>query len=346
MGLDSSVGVEPCWSFGRPTDSEHLRRRPSVTMAPANIQQTMYTIKQAAARSGVAAPLIRAWERRYRVVKPARTPAGYRLYDDEAIRVLLAMRGLVETGWTASEAARAIGAGEVDVAALATSASERAASLGGGAIGSEHRADLVTRFVRAAEADSSPDTERILDEMQASGSYESVVDDLLLPAAAALGEAWAEGRLSVAGEHAASAAVARRLAAAFQAAGRPGVSSVVVGLPPGSRHELGALAFATALRRRGVGVLYLGPDVPVEGWLDAVDRTQARAAVIGVVMDADRRAAAQVVEALLEVRMSLVAIGGAAASDAASGFDGAERLPPRVVDAAATVAEALGRRRR
>ena len=54
----------------------------------------MYTIKEASARSGVGAPLIRAWERRYGVRHPVRTPAGYRLYDDAAIRVLVAMRSL------------------------------------------------------------------------------------------------------------------------------------------------------------------------------------------------------------------------------------------------------------
>ncbi|MBE3074340.1 MAG: MerR family DNA-binding transcriptional regulator, partial [Actinobacteria bacterium] len=41
----------------------------------------MYTIKEASARSGVGAPLIRAWERRYGVVTPTRTASGYRLYD-------------------------------------------------------------------------------------------------------------------------------------------------------------------------------------------------------------------------------------------------------------------------
>ena len=30
----------------------------------------MYTIKEAAARSGVSVPLLRAWERRYRIVEP------------------------------------------------------------------------------------------------------------------------------------------------------------------------------------------------------------------------------------------------------------------------------------
>ena len=91
---------------------------------------------------------------------------------------------------------------------------------------------MIARFVAAAEANDSVDTEGSLDEMLASGSFESVVDDLLLPAAAALGDAWADGRLSVAGEHAASAAMGRRLSAAFQAAGVPRKVSVVVGLPP------------------------------------------------------------------------------------------------------------------
>ena len=307
----------------------------------------MYTIKEASARSGVGTPLIRAWERRYGVLRPGRTPSGYRLYDDDAVRVLVAMRTLTETGWTASEAARAIIAGEIKVDDLVPrGVPARGGQAAGAPSARDHRARMIERFVAAAEASSASATEAALDEMLASGSFESVVDDLLLPAAAALGDAWASGRLSVGGEHAASAAMARRLGAAFQAAGAPGKVSVVVGLPPGSRHELGALAFAAALRRRGVGVLYLGPDVTVDGWIDAITRTRARAAVVGVITDADREAAADVVEALLEHHVPLVAVGGAAASG--NGSDegtGAVRMPDRVVDAAATVAEAVVRRR-
>ena len=305
----------------------------------------MYTIKEAAARSGVGAPLIRAWERRYGVVTPTRTQAGYRLYDDDTVAVLTAMRTLVDSGWTASEAARAIVAGEVDPATIAPSPGVGAAHAQV-ALGAAHRDLMIQRFVAAAEAGSAADTEAALDEMFASGSFESIVDSVLLPAAAALGDAWAAGRLSVGGEHAASQAVERRLAAVFQAAGVPGRVSAVVGLPPGSRHELGALAFAAALRRRGVGVLYLGSDVTVDGWLDAVARTRARAAVIGVVTADDRAAAALVVAELVARGVPLVAVGGAAARSAETGsMSGAVRVADRVVEAAAAVAEAVGRRR-
>ena len=87
--------------------------------------------------------------------------------------------------------------------------------------------------------------------------------------------------------------------------------------------------------------------MPVDGWVDAVTRSGARAAVIGVVTDADREPAADVVAALLERDVTLVAVGGAAASIPDGGSRAAAvRVPDRVVDAAAAVAEAVGRRRR
>jgi methanogenic corrinoid protein MtbC1 len=265
------------------------------------------------------------------------------LYDETSLQTLRTMRSLVEGGWTASEAARAIRSGEVPLVEAASS--ERPIS-SASAQGPDrrNRDRLVERFVASATASSPAETEAVLDEILASGSYEAIVDDLLLPAAAALGDAWATGRISVAAEHAASAAVGRRLAAIFQASGVPGRVAVVVGLPPGARHELGALAFAAAIRRRGVGVLYLGADVTVDGWIDAVSRTKARGAVIGVVTAADRAAAAAVAKALAEAEVPLVAIGGQASTP---DLDGAATLvlPQRVVDAAELVAGSLARRR-
>jgi DNA-binding transcriptional MerR regulator/methylmalonyl-CoA mutase cobalamin-binding subunit len=302
----------------------------------------MYTIKEASARTGVGTSLIRAWERRYGVIKPTRAASGYRLYDDATLQVLLAMRLLVESGWTASEAARAIGAGEVELDEIAGEpvvARIPATSV------DAHRTHLIARFVEGAGAASNAGTEAALDEMFASGSYEAVIDDLVLPAAAALGDAWVSGRLSVAAEHAASAAVARRLGAAYQAAGVSGRTTVVVGLPPGSRHELGALAFAVALRRRGVGVLYLGQDVTVEGWVDATTRTRAKAAVVGVVTDGDVAAATAVADALRALNVPVVALGGAAGTADTASRLGVVALPQRVVDAAATIANTVARRR-
>jgi len=276
------------------------------------------------------------------VVRPTRTPSGYRLYDDATINVLLTMRALTESGWTASEAARAILAGEAAIDEVAVGPAVPRAPAPSAA--ATHRAGTIARFVSAAEMASPVETEAALDAILAAGSFEAVVDDLLLPAVAALGDSWVAGRLSVAAEHAASAAVARRLAAVYQAAGIPTRPSVVVGLPPGARHELGALAFAAALRRRRVGVLYLGADVTVDGWVDVFARTRARAAVIGVVTAADREAAAEVVMALQALAVPIIAVGGPAARPELAPTNGMRVLPERIVEAAAAIAEALGRR--
>lgn len=302
----------------------------------------MYTIRQASLRTGLGVPLIRAWERRYGVISPTRTPGGYRLYDDDAIKTLLAMRGLLDRGWTASEAARAIGAGEVAVDDVAIDPPPGPGPTVSAA--TAHRGRVIERFVAAAESTSSAETEAAIDEILASGSFEAVVDDLLLPAAAAIGKSWAAGRMSVAAEHAASAAIARRLAAAFQAAAAANRTSVLVGLPPGSRHELGALAFAVALRRRGIGVMYLGSDVPVDAWVDIAHRTKARAAVIGVVTAADQAPAAAVVDALRAGSVGIVAVGGAAATGQPGDSNGVVVLPSRVVEASEVIARAIGRR--
>jgi DNA-binding transcriptional MerR regulator len=297
----------------------------------------MYTIKQAALRAGVSVQVLRAWERRYGIVRPERTPSGYRLYDETAIDRVRAMRRLVEEGWSASQAARQI---EEHGVPVATAPSPRVPQ--NGASGDT---DLSAAFVEAAAALDDAGVEAILDDAFASGSFERVVEQRLMPALRALGEAWADGTVSVAAEHAASHAVLRRLSAAFEAAGRLDIESpVLVGLPPGSRHELGVLAFATAARRRGIGVVYLGADVPEPSWRDAAGITRARAAVVGIPTPDDRRAAEGVAQAMTETGGLLVAVGGPGASGAR--LPGSViRLPDDIPNAAAALEQALADRR-
>jgi DNA-binding transcriptional MerR regulator/methylmalonyl-CoA mutase cobalamin-binding subunit len=283
----------------------------------------MYTIKQAASRSGVSVPLLRAWERRYGIVQPARTASGYRLYDDASILRLQAMRRLVEDGWTPSLAAVHIRDGDEDTVAtiLREAAAAGSAETAADEAGTATREELAGAFVDAARTMDDDRLEAILDEMFGRGSFERVTGEHVLPAMVAVGDGWAAGRLDVAAEHAASGAVARRLGMALLAAGRPanGRGSILVGLPPGARHELGALAFATAARRAGLPVQYLGADLPVENWVEAARQTAAAAAVIGVVMEGDVESAVAIAEALRAARPDIViAFGGHAAERVAS----------------------------
>lgn len=271
----------------------------------------MYTIREAADRAGMTSELLRAWERRYGIVTPRRTPAGYRLYDEPAIARVRAMRSLVDEGWTPSAAAAAVK--DLPDGELLHAAVPRDAPAG-----DTTAAELVQRFVRAAADMDTAGVQSFLDEVSARGSFEAVMNRYLFPALRALGDAWERGDVSVAAEHAASAAVQRWLGAAYEAASasRGATQPVLVGLPPGARHELGALAFATAARRSGVTVHYLGADLPATDWVAAARATDAAAAVIGVPTAADATAARRVASALRRADGDLQVFFGGAGSDA------------------------------
>ncbi len=321
----------------------------------------MYTIKQAAARTGLNVPVIRVWERRYGVVSPGRTPAGYRLYDDESIARLVAMRHLVaEEGWRPSQAAQRVLEPGVDLRSLSGAIAGRdpdrsapfeprdaglgsAVAAGANAQSGDRERSLVDAFLSAAQLLDVPAMEQTLDESFASQRFELAIEGVVSPALRAIGSAWAREEIDVGAEHAASETVRRRLARFFDAASLGDrLPRVIVGLPPDGHHEIGAFAFAVAARRAGLDVLYLGANVPLESWLRTVRETGAPIVVLGVVTPADVVAAGAVVDALsVSAKPPICLVGGPLS---AASLDGLRtiRLPTPLDDAVAAVVRLLG----
>lgn len=294
----------------------------------------MYSIKEAAARSGVTVPTLRAWERRYGVVSPVRTPSGYRLYDEEAIKRLRLMRRLLDDGWRAREAAAEVVSGRAQELTLQSPPPPDE-------VVSPER--LVDELVAAVSPFDSATIDAVLDETFARARYEAAMEEVVFPALREIGRRWETGAISVAAEHAASHHVLRRLAMLFEAAARPQAShDVVLGLPPHARHDLGALAFGVAVRRLGIGVLYLGADVPIDSWLAALRETGARAAVIAVPTGADAVSAAEVVAAgRAAMREVAWFTGGFGAEHDSLARADATRLPNGIGESSRRLSEAL-----
>ena len=229
----------------------------------------MYNIKQAAARAGVTVPVLRAWERRYGIVTPERTASGYRQFDDASDR---ARPGDARPRRRRLVAERR-GGGDPCRRGPGAPAEAPAASTAGG---HARRRRAARRSGRGRDgalgAGSSPQPraldpaalDAVLDELFSRGSFERVADDLLFPA---LGGSATPGRAARSASPA-STSRATRCCAGSGWRSRPRDRAVavgpgvVVGLPPGGRHELGALAFAVAARRAGLAVTYLGADLP------------------------------------------------------------------------------------
>src|SRR6476619_6335718 len=279
----------------------------------------MYTIKRAAELTGISVATLRAWERRYGVVSPQRSYGGYRLYGPEDVRALAIMNSLVNEGWSAREAAA-----ETTRRLSSRDAAGRETPFGRGdresrgsrvaplRPGGRYQSEDAEAFIRAAERLDSASATAVLDARFALGTFEHVVDDWLMPTLALVGEEWAHGRLTVAGEHLVSYAVQRRLAAAYEAASvRVDGPTLLIGLPPGSRHELGLLAFAVAARRAGFTTVYVGADLPVEDWLRAIEARRAAGMVMAVPRNIDIATAQEIVATVSRTHPEVViGLGG------------------------------------
>lgn len=287
----------------------------------------MYTIKRAAELTGISVATLRAWERRYNVVSPKRSDGGYRLYDAEDVRALAIMNSLVNEGWSAREAAtetlrrlssRDMGGREGPAGRglrdTAHAVPRRVAPL---RPGSRYQSEDAEAFVRAAERLDSASATAVLDARFGLGTFEHVVDDWLMPTLELVGEEWAHGRLTVAGEHLVSYAVQRRLAAAYESAsGRVDGPTLLIGLPPGARHELGLLAFAVAARRAGFATVYVGADLPAEEWVRAIEARRAAGMVMAVPRHADVAPARKIVEEVNRLHPEVViGLGGCQQDD-------------------------------
>lgn len=236
-------------------------------------------------QTGVAPSTLRSWDRRYGLSPSAREDDGAARYSAHDVAMVHEVRRLVDAGWKAARAVshvRGLDGREMSVAQLMSQESKA----GYGAL------------ALAAGAMYPALAEEAVRDAFASRSFEDAVDDWLMPGLRDLGSAWEAGMVDVAGEHLVSGIVERFLSRAFDEAGRSRGPLLVCGLPQGAYHGLPLLAFATAARRRGLDVLFLGTDVPLSSFVAVHELRDPAAYVVGVPRSRDRRAARALVEEL------------------------------------------------
>lgn len=156
--------------------------------------------------------------------------------------------------------------------------------------------------------------------LAAGATHDEVYLDVLAPALASIGERWERGEIDVAVEHRASGIAMRivgRMGPRFVRRGRTrGV--VVVGAPPGERHNLPVALVADLLRQGGWEVFDLGGDTPTPSFVHAaLDADDLVAVGVSVTTPACLEAAAEVLAALrAEVPPQvLLFVGGLAVRD-------------------------------
>jgi len=258
---------------------------------PTRTEERLYSIQEVSQLLGLRPATLRAWERRFGVPRPRRAGNGYRRYSPADIAVLRELMARRDGGDRIGNA----------VESLRPAAVAPSLELDG------------TRY-RLAEAILH------LDERQASGALrqvlalhpvETVLSQVVEPMLVWIGDEWQARRVSVAVEHFASALFIRQLVALYLAAPESWRSGrTLAACLPGEQHEIGLLALAVGLRRRGWDIVYLGANLPFDelelaaaGLRPAVillsATTPLSAAQTSAVVDLSRRLTSPVMEIVL-----------------------------------------------
>ncbi len=263
--------------------------------------------------------LLRAWERRYGLLRPVRSQGGFRLYTSEDAERVARMRQALAEGFSAAEAARrALLQPPSAVAALEASRE---------------------RLLAAAEAYDDAAVHAVLDEALAGFALQTVLRELILPALRRIGEEWERGRLEVGHEHFASTIVRERLLSLARLWGRGGGPLAVLACAPGERHDIGLIAFGLVLRSHGWRIVFLGADTPLATLERAVEETAPRLVVVTSTDRALLEGAASGLRRL--ARSARLVVSGAGASEALCARLRLERLDGDLVAAAETISRAV-----
>ena len=271
--------------------------------------------------------LLRAWERRYGLFDPSRSEGGFRLYSAEDERRALRMKELLAAGVSAAEAAR-----EATGAAPPAPAAPRPAAA------TTMLDELAERISHSLDRLDGPDAHAALDDLLAAFDIDTVLSRVVLPYLHELGSRWARGEISVAQEHFASRLLHGRLLALGRGWEQGTGPRAVAACPPREQHDLGLIAFALALRRRGWRIAFLGADTPVSSLREVVGTLAPAIVVLSATAPGRFTAIREELSALAnECRL---AVAGAGAREELARDLGAELLEGDPVGAAERLAAA------
>ena len=278
-------------------------------------------IGEVSQRTGVEPALLRAWERRYGVLRPSRSEGGFRLYRDDDVDRVRRMQHLIVGGVAAAEAARLVLADADTLEQTGTPLSPAV-------------------LLDALERLDDVGTNTVLDRMLAGFSTDTVMLEGIVPALHEIGDRWERGNITVGQEHFASTILRGRLLALARGWDQGGGASVVLACPPGERHDIPLVMLGLALRSRGWRITFLGADTPLESVADAAERIGAEVVVLVALMPGVLDG--QIAGLRRLARRRALVLGGPAASPELAARVGARSLAGDPVAAADTLAELVG----
>ena len=290
-----------------------------------------HPIRVVAQRTGLSAPVLRAWERRYGAVEPSRSEGGQRLYSDADVRRLQLLATAVDGGRTIGLIA---GLEESELQELIDEDRETPVQPHGDEVTPD--VERVAHALALIEEMRTDELEQYLMRSAVELRPHELVEGLVVPLLQEVGRSWQSGRMRPSTEHIASVAI-RRFLEWVSTTNQPDPDAplALTGTPVGQQHEFGALLAGVIAAYQGWRVRFLGPDLPAEDIAEAAKKLDASMVALSAVHP---RLDARGVEEVKRVRELLpasvqVVIGGAGADPHSDVWEDAGLLhPPSLSD--------------
>ena len=238
-----------------------------------------FPIRILAEKTNIGTSTLRAWERRYGLLHPARTPKGHRLYTAQDVQHVLKIVDLLNDGHALPVIAEML-----SVKLPARENNEATTNMAP----SFEMSSIWWNFMQSTLAAVSDFNIERIDAIynEASSLYplDMVTDRLIQPSLTRLGEAWKDhSERGIAEEHFYSSWLKNRLGARFHHAYTHARGArIVCACAPGSYHEIGLMLFSLSALARGYRVLYFGADMPLDQMLYITRRSAAKAVVLSI----------------------------------------------------------------
>lgn len=270
---------------------------------------TTYNINAVSRITGLSAFVIRAWEKRYKVVIPGRTDTNRRFYSEEDIEKLKLLKEAVDRG-------NNIG----NVAGLSIqSLKEMLASFDNikreNIIENspEKASKYYQRCIHAVDNLDHRELERNLIRASIDLSHPVLIDYVVVPLLNNIGERWQEGTLRIAQEHIASTVIRTFLYNQRDSYKSTGFGPrILITTPTGQQHEFGALLTTLIASSEGWDAVYLGPDLPSAEIIAAAEMLKPKVVALSIVYQSEDEQLTREIEKLkyLPENVHLV-VGGA-----------------------------------
>lgn len=244
-----------------------------------------YPIKVVSRQTGISQYVIRAWEKRYGVVTPVRTDTNRRLYTADDIHRLSLLKHAVDHDYSIGTVA---GFSTEKLESLLAMVSPATLNKAEDSTLPQDPQDFYNRSLQAVFDFNSADLEDALIQASLTFSQPVLIEQVVMPLLASIGELWREGTIRIMQEHLSTAVICTFLNNQRQIhRPAPNAPVIVVATPKGQIHEVGALIAALVAATEGWRVLYLGNDLPAEEIAAASLQERARAVALSLVYPAE-----------------------------------------------------------